>query len=1009
MSIYRGAGGASDATDDATVNAVAGYAADAATSATEAAVSASNAATSAAAANTSVTSATTQASLAAASASDAASQANLSIQYADSAAQASGQALARQTAAAISASSASTSVTNAATSATNAATSATSASGSAGTATTKATEAAASAASALAIYGNTTAMNTAVLNAQIYAVSAAGSATGAGAQATIATQARTDASNFAGNASNSASSAYASASTATSAVASIAAFSASANTAATNAGNSATAAASSASSASTSATNAANSATTATTQATNAATSAGTATTKAAEANTSAINAQTSEDSAESSANAAAISASNAAASAVTASTAASSTLAVFGSITAIDNAVSSSQAAATQAAASSVTATSQATIATTQATNASNSASQAAASAASATAIVTGEASTRPSIRPSLLLDFASTRVLDPRITFTRASTATFYDNDTSAVAEQNLLTQSQSLAVWAMVAVTTSDNATNAPDGTGTASLLTEDAATSAHYITRTFSGISGNNYAYSIFVKKGDGVGSRNFIQVGFTAALFGSNSFANFDINSGTVTSTGAGLVSASIVALSGGWYRCQVIDAAASTGTGTIYVAAITTGTSAFLESYAGDVTANTFLWGAQLEQRSAVTPYTPTTTAAVTNYIPVLLTAASGVARFDCDPVTRESLGLLIEESRTNLLTYSSEFDNAAWTKSNASITANTLVAPDGLLSADKLVENTATAIHQATRNDSQSFTSGVNYTLTCYVKAGERYRGLLILSSSGIAFGTAASASFDLQAGTITAGTGAPTVSITSVGNGWYRLSASKVATTTATETGAGIRLGNATGQTTYLGDGFSGFYIWGAQLEAGAFATSYIPTVASQVTRALDAASMTGTNFSSWYNIAQGTFYGEASSLSGAAFRSLLRAVDNSSAGNFFEIGLVSGTNNGVSRFQVTSNAASQWDTGNSSSPAFVANTFYKLAAASKVNNFAGSISGGAVVTDTVGSVAASLTTFEIGGRHLTSASSINGTIKRLSYYPVRLSNTELQGVTS
>ena len=89
--------------------------------------------------------------------------------------------------------------------------------------------------------------------------------------------------------------------------------------------------------------------------------------------------------------------------------------------------------------------------------------------------------------------------------------------------------------------------------------------------------------------------------------------------------------------------------------------------------------------------------------FTRSTTGSYYNSAGVLSTAAINAPRFDYDPVTLESVGLLIEESRTNLLTYSEQFDNAVWTKSNASITANAIIAPDGTLTADKLVEDGVT------------------------------------------------------------------------------------------------------------------------------------------------------------------------------------------------------------------------------------------------------------------------------------------------------------------
>ena len=610
------------------------------------------------------------------------------------------------------------------------------------------------------------------------------------------------------------------------------------------------------------------------------------------------------------------------------------------------------------------------------------------------------------PVIKPSLLLDFANTKQLDPRITFTRASTATYYNGVTTAKAEENLFSYSQdfSNAYWVKTVTTITANATTAPDGTSTASSFpaitsgTLNALTSGSTV-----GASGQPLIISIFAK----ANTASFLQITPATAILAS-SFANFDLSTGTAGSiAGTGLTS-SITSVGNGWYRCVVTIASAS-GSGAIVFSLVDSNTSARQSAYTGTAGNNIFIWGAQAEPRSVVTAYTATTTQAITNYIPQLLTAASGVARFNHNPTTDESLGLLIEEQRTNLLTYSEQFDNAAWTKSDTTVTANTLVAPDGTLTADSLIENTATANHRIFQSVSKA-ASAITYTATVYAKTNGR--NIRVSFDSG-STSNSVEAGFNLTTGTVSvaasvAGTyTSASATITPVGNGFYRCS---VTATTGTETTVrqNIWLLNDTTQN-YTGNGWSGIYIWGAQLEVGAFATSYIPTVASQVTRSADAASMTGTNFSSWFSQSEGSFYGEASSLSGSAFRSLLRAVDNSTANNYFEIGLVTGTNNGVGRFQVNSNGTSQWDTGNASTPAFVANTFYKVIAGSKVNDFAGSRDSGTVVTDTAGTVANNLATFEIGGRHLSSANLLNGTIKKIAYYPMRVTNANLQALTS
>jgi hypothetical protein len=247
----------------------------------------------------------------------------------------------------------------------------------------------------------------------------------------------------------------------------------------------------------------------------------------------------------------------------------------------------------------------------------------------------------------------------------------------------------------------------------------------------------------------------------------------------------------------------------------------------------------------------------------------------VLQTAPSGVARFQFDPVTGESQGLLRENQATNLLTYSEQFDNAAWLKSNATITSNTVIAPDGTLTGDKLVENTANAAHFI-YSGSQAFVSGTSYTLSVYAKKGERQ--YLVLQLPSAAFSSASNATFDLDSATFNLGAGSPTASITDVGNGVYRCSITKTATSSASSNGAFIYVTNSASATinAYTGDGTSGIYIWGAQNEANSYPTSYIKTVASQVTRAADTATLTNTDA---YNTAEFTAVSSPFGVSGVS----------------------------------------------------------------------------------------------------------------------------------
>jgi len=603
------------------------------------------------------------------------------------------------------------------------------------------------------------------------------------------------------------------------------------------------------------------------------------------------------------------------------------------------------------------------------------------------------------PAIAPTLNLSFALTKTLDPRITFTRASTATYYGTQT-AKAEENLLLQSQDITTtWLNSNSTDAGNTSVAPDGSTTADTLTDNNTSGSHIVRQTIANFINTTYVVSCFLK----AGTSNYACLGFYDPAVVQRYFsADFNLSAGTVRTSAAGtsgtLTSSSITSVGNGWYRCVIVGQV-SVGTSQSIMIGVSDGSTAFNNfGTIGYVGANSTIevWGAQLEQRSAVTAYTATTTQTITNYIPVLQTAASGVARFDHNPTTFESLGLLIEEQRTNLLTYSEQFDNAAWTKTNSSITANTIVAPDGALTGDKLIETATTGSHYV----AQTFSAltGV-YSVTCYIKAAERTNAIL-LASAGT---TQRAVGFNLSTGTTYAeaigGVSPPdlTSDMTSVGNGWWRC---RMSWTADGQTGIRIYTDSGTGTGTTTGDGYSGIYIWGAELEAGAFPTSYIQTVASQVTRSADSASMTGTNFSSWYNQAQGTLYGEAATYDVSAAR-ISFAVTDGTTSNRIQIG------HGLNPKGFIATGGVSQMSQNVVSVVFTNNTFSKMSL-SYANN-----SGNVAANGTLGTLDTAITLplvdqLRIGVISGTTGT-INGTIKKLAYYPLASTSAQLQGLTS
>ena len=594
-----------------------------------------------------------------------------------------------------------------------------------------------------------------------------------------------------------------------------------------------------------------------------------------------------------------------------------------------------------------------------------------------------------RHSVDPTLILDFANSKTLDPRITFTRGSSATYYDG-TTAKAEQNLLLNSETFSSWGKANLSATNNATTAPNGTATATLLTQNNASAEHYISCVTPLVNNVVYTYSVYAKPN----GSNWLVLNHNNAT--GATFVYFNISTGTVGTTGSG-ITASMVNAGNGWYRCILTIRHITASHGDNGVQLYIANSSGSTTNFAGDGTSGVYIWGAQLEERSSVTAYTATTTTAITNYIPVLKTAGPNQARFDVDPITLESKGLLLEEQRTNIVTDSDVF-TSGWTNQNMTVTGETAVAPDGTLTADKAILTAVNNYHSLYR--AITYVTGNTYTYSLYVKAGELTQ--LVLSIDTGFNSSGANAVFNLATGVVTSSSAITTARITAVGNGWYRCAIS------APCTGSGATLTyivpTNSGGAAELGNAWNGLYIWGIQIEIGSFATSYIPTAASSVTRNFDYPVISGSNFSSWFNNTAGTVYVEA------------KAALNAASGGAPFVYLVDSAQGSQNDLYIDNDSGNArlyaWDKGSAvvsmNLSTVTAGTSYKIAGAYKLNDYAASKNGDAVVTDTSATVPANLSQMIIG-RDIFNALSLNSTIKKIAYYPIRLTNAELIGMTT
>lgn len=372
------------------------------------------------------------------------------------------------------------------------------------------------------------------------------------------------------------------------------------------------------------------------------------------------------------------------------------------------------------------------------------------------------------------------------------------------------------------------------------------------------------------------------------------------------------------------------------------------------------------------------------------------DHLGLVKTIPANAPGFHHDPATGESLGLIQERSSTNLLLRSEEISNAAWTKTSASVSADSTTAPDGAITADTLTASGA----GGNANQAITITVAQSIALSVFVKP---------LASNYIWFQVGDGTNtvdcwFNISAGTVGAhSAGASTctyasATIRALPNGWYRCI---LTVNTATSTGFTVKIGPAAADNTAPANADSA-YLWGAQAEAFGTraATSYIPTTSATVTRAVESAAITLA--SSWFNATEGTIFVEcATNETPVADSNFAVVLWDGTTSNALSLYKVTGN---TTQFLVQSGGVTQASGG--SATAWNSTAVHRMALAYKANDFAFSSDGAAVVTDTSGTVPA-VTTMQIGRRTTTEV--LNGCIRRLIYFPRRISNADLQSLTA
>jgi flagellar hook-associated protein 2 len=375
--------------------------------------------------------------------------------------------------------------------------------------------------------------------------------------------------------------------------------------------------------------------------------------------------------------------------------------------------------------------------------------------------------------VRKLFAFDLAPT---DPRVTLLGFDGYTTYSSSGYTLNIQpnsgsNMLARSEEFdnAYWSAVEASLSANttATAGPDGRQTADGVVANSTNTTHEV-KTASAValtSGTTYTYSIYAKKGD----RDEIRLRLNGGPFsGTENYADFNLNTGTVSRTGngSGIDGTKIESVGNGWYRISVTATAESSGSADFELIPKDTGTNT---SFAGNgSTVNTYIWGAQLHS---------------------------------------ESTGSLVMSSLT---------------PTRATVGSDVTTAPDSTATADSIIGDATNNTHYVSNASALNVTSGETYTYTAYVKAAGRDRARLELSGSG-KFASSAYADFNLASGTVvTTGSGAQSATITDAGSGWYRVTVTAAATGTGTAQ-ANLFAADASTGTTYTGDGATAdIYFW-------------------------------------------------------------------------------------------------------------------------------------------------------------------------------------------
>ena len=395
--------------------------------------------------------------------------------------------------------------------------------------------------------------------------------------------------------------------------------------------------------------------------------------------------------------------------------------------------------------------------------------------------------------------------------------------------------------------------------------------------------------------------------------------------------------------------------------------------------------------------------------FTRATTATRVNKSGLIESVASNLPRID---FTNDTKGyLLLEPASTNKITQSENVTSGGNTPQRIDSTQNVAVAPDGTTTADLCIPSTATGSHQPYqyRDDdtSTSFADGSNYAFSVFVKPNTTNGAQFVQMSTFFTTGGNNKVNFDIINGTITQ-TGFVSSKIESYGNGWFRCSFIFEALRNSSAGGSDgwalsiITSADSARAESFTGDGSSnGVLVWGAQFEeVKDFATSYIPTSGSSVTR--NAEVCNGSGAAQDFNSTEGVLYAEIAALANDGTTRALSLSDGSSSDRIFIS--YSSTDNNISSFGSTG-SATQFSMGASVD----ATDFTKVAVKYKLNDIALFINGSKVGTDTSATLPSTNTFTSLQLDSGAGASDFFGKVREVRTYRTALTDSELTALTT